>query len=272
MADIPSNTDVDVQQEDSPISNDVIVPGPEKCMHEYSCFAENEKYMTKTLLKSFQNEKDMKKVIKEGGKKGVEVEGAADMGGLQFFCCRMDDQLTKGNVYHLVETMKAMNAVSNPDEEERKGDSGKVGKMIFSTAPDESRWSAVAYIPTYIANGGEENQDKTAISAKEWLSHVVKESVGKESYEKYVVFTDESGKEDSLVQDFEKYESELGCKISNKNWAFVQINADQEKNFFPIKIRDPSISYAYNYLKERDLFNMEDSDDDSEIYGEDLEW
>merc|ERR1712087_542651 len=31
-------------------------------------------------------EKKMKKVIKEGGKRGVEIEGAADMGGLQFFC------------------------------------------------------------------------------------------------------------------------------------------------------------------------------------------
>merc|ERR1712194_98264 len=31
--------------------------------------------------------KKLKKVIKEGGKRGVEIEGAADMGGLQFFCC-----------------------------------------------------------------------------------------------------------------------------------------------------------------------------------------
>lgn len=28
----------------------------------------------------------LKKVIKEGGKRGVEIEGAADLGGLQFFC------------------------------------------------------------------------------------------------------------------------------------------------------------------------------------------
>merc|ERR1719198_2197274 len=30
-------------------------------------------------------EKLIKKVIKEGGKKGVEIEGASDMGGLEFF-------------------------------------------------------------------------------------------------------------------------------------------------------------------------------------------
>jgi len=29
-------------------------------------------------------------VIKEGGKRGVEIEGAADMGGLQFFCTAVE--------------------------------------------------------------------------------------------------------------------------------------------------------------------------------------
>ena len=32
----------------------------------------------------------MAKVIKEGGKKGVEIEGAADMGGLEFFCTTIE--------------------------------------------------------------------------------------------------------------------------------------------------------------------------------------
>merc|ERR1712159_758960 len=35
--------------------------------------------------------KQLKKVIKEGGKRGVEIEGAADMGGLQYFCTSMDE-------------------------------------------------------------------------------------------------------------------------------------------------------------------------------------
>merc|ERR1719264_1858548 len=35
--------------------------------------------------------KKLKKVIKEGGKRGVEIEGAADMGGLQFFCTSVDE-------------------------------------------------------------------------------------------------------------------------------------------------------------------------------------
>merc|ERR1711957_370519 len=35
--------------------------------------------------------KKLKKVLKEGGKRGVEIEGAADMGGLQFFCTSVDE-------------------------------------------------------------------------------------------------------------------------------------------------------------------------------------
>merc|ERR1719246_336009 len=61
----------------------------------------------------------LKKVIKEGGKRGVEIEGAADMGGLQFFCTSVD--LPDGDLDLLVESMNAMNEKSDPTQEERKG-------------------------------------------------------------------------------------------------------------------------------------------------------
>merc|ERR1711920_382937 len=46
---------------------------------------------TPERLTTDKMEKKMKKIIKEGGKRGVEIEGAADMGGLQFFCTTMDE-------------------------------------------------------------------------------------------------------------------------------------------------------------------------------------
>merc|ERR1712085_96247 len=85
----------------------------------------------------------LKKVIKEGGKRGVEIEGAADMGGLQFFCTSMD--LPEGDLEMLVESMKAMNAKSDPTEEERKGGAGHIGKMIFSCGTEQL--AVVAYVP-----------------------------------------------------------------------------------------------------------------------------
>merc|ERR1719291_1619465 len=50
--------------------------------------------------------KKLKKVIKEGGKRGVEIEGAADMGGLQFFCTSVDEP--EGDVELLEKCVGAM--------------------------------------------------------------------------------------------------------------------------------------------------------------------
>merc|ERR1712129_686648 len=79
---------------------------------------EESKEPTPEELEKMKKDK-LKKVIKEGGKRGVEIEGAADMGGLQFFCTAVD--LPDGDLGLLVESMKAMNEKSNPTEEERKG-------------------------------------------------------------------------------------------------------------------------------------------------------
>merc|ERR1739844_529615 len=102
----------------------------------------------------------LKKVIKEGGKRGVEIEGAADMGGLQFFCTSMDTP--EGDLDLLLESMTAMNAKSDPTEEERKGGSGHIGKMIFSAGTDQL--AVVAYVPE--AKHGE-------LVCEEWLKTVL---------------------------------------------------------------------------------------------------
>merc|ERR1719476_488311 len=102
----------------------------------------------------------LKKVIKEGGKRGVEIEGAADMGGLQFFCTSVD--LPEGDLDLLVESMKAMNEKSDPTEEERKGGSGHIGKMIFSCGTEQL--AIVAYVP-------EEKHDQ--LVCKEWIEKVL---------------------------------------------------------------------------------------------------
>merc|ERR1712151_1355282 len=109
--------------------------------------------------------KKLKKVIKEGGKRGVEIEGAADMGGLQFFCTSVDEP--EGDIALLKESVQAMNAKSDPTEEERKGGSGHIGKMVFSAGVDQL--AVVAYVP-------EEKQSE--LSCEEWLNAVLKEQNG----------------------------------------------------------------------------------------------
>merc|ERR1712241_1021593 len=105
--------------------------------------------------------KKLKKVIKEGGKRGVEIEGAADMGGLQFFCTSVDEP--EGSIDLLMESVKAMNQKSDPTEEERKGGSGHIGKMVFSAG--DTQLAVLAYVPD--AKQGE-------LVCKEWIEHVLK--------------------------------------------------------------------------------------------------
>mmetsp|Transcript_31724 Transcript_31724/g.79233 ORF Transcript_31724/g.79233 Transcript_31724/m.79233 type:complete len:384 (+) Transcript_31724:49-1200(+) len=104
------------------------------------------------------------KAIKEGGKKGVELEGASDMGGLEFFCTQVDTP--DGDMMLLEEAVKAMNAESDPTEEERKGGAGHIGKIVFSAGAKQL--IMVAYVP-------EDKQPK--VNATEWLT-IVAASVG----------------------------------------------------------------------------------------------
>merc|ERR1711972_747692 len=168
----------------------------------------------------------LKKVKKEGGKRGVEIEGAADMGGLQFFCTSVD--LPEGDMDLLVESMKAMNAKSDPTEEERKGGSGHIRKTIFSAGAEQL--AVVAYVP-------EEKQGE--LSCEEWLQ---------------ATLTPFSG--------------ELPSKSKGLCTGRVKTNAD--KGVFPLKIREPMIVEANNFLRKKGLFPEDDDDDDDEmVFGDD---
>merc|ERR1711990_612255 len=100
---------------------------------------------TPERLTTEKMEKKMKKIIKEGGKRGVEIEGTADMGGLQFFCTSLQEP--NGDVDMLYESLKAMNAKSDPSEEERKGGSGRIGKLLISKDQGDSKLALVSYCP-----------------------------------------------------------------------------------------------------------------------------
>merc|ERR1712070_1169001 len=112
--------------------------------------------------KSDDPAKKLKAVIKEGGKRGVEIEGAADMGGLQFFSISVDEP--EGDLDLLVESMKAMNNEPIPGDEERKGCSGHIGKMIFSAGTEQL--AVVAYVPEAWHKLG-------ALSSEDWLKAVL---------------------------------------------------------------------------------------------------
>lgn len=199
---------------------DVIVEGPS---------SEGKKFVEKTL----------KKVVKEGGKRGVEIEGAADMGGLKFFCTTVQEPAADLDL--TIETMKAMNAKSDPTAEERKGGAGKLGKIVISST--EQKIAMVAYVPKDLSK---------ECNALEWLTYTVSTVIGNKDA-------------------FESAATIASCEgVDSANYATCVIVNNPEKNVFALKLRDAMISIAYNYLKARDLFPENDEDDEDDyVFGDD---
>jgi len=173
-----------------------------------------------------ERKKKEKKVIKEGGKRGVEIEGAADMGGLAFFCTSVDEP--DGDLELLEMCMKAMNAKSDPTDEERKGGSGHIGKMLFSAGTD--KLAIAAYIP---------DDKKGEINPSEWLKKVLDLHGGEAA----------PGASDTYAAGF--------------------VKADHNKNKFPLKMKEPSITEGITYLKTKGLFPDKDDDSDEIVFGDD---
>ena len=157
-------------------------------------------------------------MFKEGGKKGVEIEGAADMSGLTCFCTPHPKR-QRGEVKLLEVAMEGMNAIPDPsDEEERKGCSGKISKIIISESEEKGQIAMVAYV-------AEETKDK--LNAKDWLQGVCDSDLGGG-----VGGTVDEGATDT--------------------WATVTCKEDKEKFFF-LKMKDNCLGAAIAYLREREI-------------------
>merc|ERR1712087_731274 len=150
-------------------------------------------------------------------------------GGLQFFCTTLDEP--NGDVDMLYESMKAMNEKSKPDEEERKGGSGRIGKMIISKDLEDSKLAMVAYCPP--AKQG-------VLTADVWMKDMLAELGGGEL----------------LFGDATTAKAEMGN--------------DPDKGLFVLKLKDSAITLSINYLKKKGLFpDSNDDDDDDYVFGDD---
>jgi len=190
-------------------------------------------------------EKLLKTVVKEGGKKGVEIEGASDMGGLDFFCTTIESP--DGDQPLLRIAMQAMNADPDPEAEDRKGCSGHVGKMIFSAGAKQL--AIVAYVPK-----PESNKSADKINVTEWIEAVCKEVGGK-------VTVAQSPAEPT----FQGFNCPHGGFI-----AEAVVESDAEKGKFALKDKDAAMAAAFNFLRAHGAF-PEDTGDDSDdmVFGDD---
>lgn len=112
------------------------------------------------------DEKLLAAVEKEGGKKGQDILGVFEMGGLEFFCCTVDTP--DGDILLVKLCLEGMNQEIDPASEEKRGGSAPIGKMLFSAGA--KRLAMVACVP----------EDKIGkINCAEWMKAVVTSLDGK---------------------------------------------------------------------------------------------
>merc|ERR1719359_888553 len=135
----------------------------------------------------------------------------------------------EGDLDLLKVSMVAMNEKSDPTEEERKGGSGHIGKMIFSAGLESL--AVVAYVP---------KDKQKECSSEDWLAKVLASQTG----------------------------GKLVSKSKEISTGFVPNNPD--KGVFALKIREPMILEANNFLRAKGLFPEDkDSESDDPVFGDD---
>merc|ERR1719409_71675 len=221
--------------------------------------AKEEKKDEKPAPSAKDIEKARQKIIKEGGKKGVEIEGASELGGLDFFCTTVE--LPEGNIELLELSMLAMNAEPDPEAEDRKGCSGLVGKMIFSAGVEQL--AMVGYVPDPAYN---KSADK--VDVETWMGEVcnaVSGSITKKATKVVSVIPD---KRTGAIETDGKIVATEG-KTTGKIVCAV-VKSDPEKGKFALKDKDAAMAAAFGFLRSKGAFPEDDGDDsDDMIFGDD---
>jgi hypothetical protein len=98
----------------------------------------------------------LKAAIKEGGKKGQDICGLNEMGGVLFYHITTDNSFGRWDL--LEATMGGFNAEIDPEAEDRKGGASHLGKALFSAGDDK----LIAYVnvPKKVESAG--------ATGKEW--------------------------------------------------------------------------------------------------------
>jgi hypothetical protein len=106
-----------------------------------------------------KNVKKFKAAEKEGGKKGVDMAGIADMGGVVFFHLSVDEP--DGKWALLDSVMAGANKPVEEGAEERKGGANGLGKMFLSAGPN--RLIASVHVPAQL-------QKEKKVNLAEWVT------------------------------------------------------------------------------------------------------
>merc|ERR1711907_519322 len=116
-------------------------------------------------------------------------------------------------------------------EEERKGGSGRIGKLLISKDQEDSKLALVSYCPPAKQN---------ELKADQWMKDLLARLGGGD------------------------------MSFGDAYTAKAEIKNDADKGLFVLKLKDSAISESINYLKSKGLFpDKVDDSDDEYIFGDD---
>lgn len=183
------------------------------------------------------SEKQRKASVKEGGKKGQDLAGMSDMGGVKFFSVSLQSPAGKWELMDAV--LEGMNKTVDSGADDRKGGAGHIGKCLLFG--DENILLILCHMPDSL---------KDVISQDEWFKAIT----------------------DSV--DATRVGSPITIEGDGAGTVLkAEMKADPENNKFPLKLRDIAIGRSYEYLVSKELVRPEESDDDdnyAEMAG--IEW
>lgn len=181
-------------------------------------------------------EKQLKAALKEGGKKGQDLAGMSDMGGVKFFSVAVDSASGEWELMDAI--LEGMNKEVDPNADDRKGGAGHIGKCLMFA--DENVLLIISHLPKELSD---------ALSQKDWFGAIT-DSVGAKVMGEPVELPNDGG---TVMK--------------------AELAADADKEVFPLKLRDTAIARSFEFLVSKGLVRPEESDDDAN-YAEmaDIEW
>lgn len=169
---------------------------------------------------------DAKACFKEGGKKGIDLSGMNDLGGVKYFNVVVETPCGKMDM--LEKVLQGMNQEVDETAEERRGGAGELGKMLLSAGEGDSNVLALlCFIPKALAEA------TPTVTADAWMDTLVEAAGGT------VVSREKDG---DVVK--------------------VVIAGDSAKGLFCLKMRDAAQTAGFAYLRANGLLPADDSDDD----------
>lgn len=185
--------------------------------------------------------------FKEGAKKGQDLSGLEDMGGVHFFHVALEN--CEGD-WELVD--KAMEGANTPVDdyaEERKGGAQLIGKAFLSASAE--RLCIYIHVPENLIS---------FLSIDQWLDALTTASYAKVIQPPYRSHGETGGL-------FAKAEVVKQPYVPNPDLSVATANVE----IFPLKLRDSAIGAGFAFLRSKGL--VPENDDSSELEMEDeIEW